>query len=47
MGDTNIEFDNAAVTSATAEWGAWNATTYGQQLATMMRLVGMGGTLAI
>lgn len=47
MGDTNIEYDNAAVTSATAEWGAWNATTYGQQLATMMRLVGMGGTLAI
>lgn len=47
MGDTSIDYDNTATTAATAEWGMWNATTYGQQLASMMRQVGMGGMYAI
>ena len=47
MGDTSIEYDASSVTAGTAEWGTWNATTYGQQLATMMRQVGMGGMYAI
>ena len=47
MGDTTIEYDPSATTSATAEWGTWNATIYGQQLASLMRQVGMGGMYAI
>ena len=43
MGDTQISYDNAAVTIGTEKWGSWNATQYGQQLATLARLVGMGG----
>lgn len=43
MGDTSISYDNAAVTSGTEKWGAWNATLYGQQLVTYARQVGMGG----
>lgn len=47
MGDTNIEYDPSVVTAGTADWGMWNATSYGQQLASMMRQVGMGGMLAL
>ena len=43
MGDTQISYDNSAVTIGTEKWGSWNATQYGQQLATLARLVGMGG----
>lgn len=47
MGDTSISYDNAAVTAAMAKWGSWNATQYGQQLATMARMIGMGGSYVI
>ena len=43
LGDTQISYDNSAVTIGTEKWGSWNATQYGQQLATLARLVGMGG----
>lgn len=43
MGDTSISYDNSAITAATEKWGSWNTTKYGQQLVTMMRVVGMGG----
>lgn len=43
MGDTSVSYDNSAVTIGTEKWGSWNATQYGQQLATLARLVGMGG----
>lgn len=47
MGDTSISYDNEAVTVAMAKWGAWNSTQYGQQLATMARMIGMGGMYVI
>ena len=47
IGDTNISYDNSAITAGTEKWGAWNATQYGQQLVTMARLVGMGGMYVI
>ncbi len=47
MGDTTISYDNEAITEASAKWGSWNATQYGQQLATMARMIGMGGMYVI
>lgn len=47
MGDTTISYDNTAVTEAMAKWGSWNATQYGQQLETMARMIGMGGSYVI
>lgn len=47
MGDTSIKYDNTAVTAAMAKWGSWNATQYGQQLASMARMIGMGGSYVI
>ena len=47
MGDTTISYDNEAVNAAMAKWGSWNATQYGQQLVTMARMIGMGGSYVI
>lgn len=47
MGDTSLTFDNSAIVEGTKEWGAWNATTYGQQLITYARMIGMGGMYVI
>ena len=47
MGDTTISYDNEAVNTAMAKWGSWNATQYGQQLVTMARMIGMGGSYVI
>ena len=47
MGDTSVSYDNSAVTIGTEKWGSWNATQYGQQLATLARLVGIGGMYVI
>lgn len=43
LGDTTVEYDTGAVSSALSEWGDFNATSYGQQFATRARMVGMGG----
>ena len=47
LGDSTVEYDTEAVTSALADWGDFNATSYGQQLATRARLIGMGGMTVI
>ena len=47
LGDSSVTFDTKAIAAATEEWGAWNATTYGQLLVTEARLVGMGGAFII
>jgi len=47
MGDTQIEYDNTAVTLGMEKWGEWNATLYGQQLIAQARFVGLGGTYVI
>jgi hypothetical protein len=47
MGDTSISYDNGAINSGTEKWGTWNATQYGAQLATMARMLGIGGTYVI
>ena len=43
LGDSSVSYDTGAVTKALAEWGDFNATSYGQQFATRARLAGMGG----
>jgi hypothetical protein len=47
MGDTSISYDNSAINEGSAKWGTWNATQYGAQLATMARMLGIGGTYVI
>lgn len=43
LGDASVDYDTEAVTKALEDWGDFNSTSYGQQLATRSRLVGMGG----
>lgn len=47
LGDASLTYDVSSVVSATEDWGAWNSTTYGQQLVTEARLVALGGTYVI
>ena len=47
MGDTSVSYDNKAINAGFEKWGAWNETVYGSQLATMARMLGIGGTYAI
>lgn len=47
LGQDSVTYDTDALTKATAEWGDLNSTQYGQMLASMARLVGMGGTYVI
>ena len=47
MGDTSISYDNTAINSGSEKWGTWNATQYGAQLATMARMIGIGGMYVI
>ena len=47
FGDVSVTYDVTIMTKATASWGMWNATIYGQMLATEARLIGMGGAFII
>lgn len=47
MGDTTISYDNGSINAGTEKWGTWNSTQYGSQLATMARMIGIGGTYVI
>ncbi len=47
LGDASIQYDTGAITAGTEDWGDLNSTTYGQQLASRARMVGLAGTLVI
>lgn len=47
LGDAEVSYDTEALTKGTEKWGSLNATQYGQTIATMARLVGMGGMTVI
>lgn len=47
MGDTSVSYDNGAINAGTEKWGTWNSTQYGAQLATMARMIGIGGMYVI
>lgn len=42
VGDVSVSYQTL---EALADWGAWNLTSYGQQLATMARVIGSGPAL--
>lgn len=47
LGDASASYDDGVSTSATANWGDLNLTTYGQLLANKARLIGMGGSYVL
>ena len=47
LGDASATYDDSGSTAGTEDWGILNATTYGQQLASMAKLVGMGGSYVL
>lgn len=47
LGQDSVAYSADALTRATADWGGFNATQYGQLLATRARLAGMGGAYVL
>lgn len=47
LGDASISYDTGAITAGTELWGQWNQTSYGQQFASMAKLVAIGGGYVI
>jgi hypothetical protein len=43
VGDVSVSIDYNTIAQDLEGWAAWKLTIYGQQLATMGKLVGMGG----
>lgn len=43
VGDVSVSMDYSAIAQDLDGWAAWKLTIYGQQLATMGKLVGKGG----
>lgn len=43
VGDLSVSYDFATMTKGIEGWAVWNATTFGQQYATMGRLIGKTG----
>jgi hypothetical protein len=41
VGPVNVSYQ--LITANLEDWGAWNLTVFGQQLASMAKLIGMGG----
>ena len=47
LGDANVSYDVSNVTGATALWGQFNLTSYGQQYASLARIYALGGSYVI
>lgn len=47
LGDASVSYDTSSITESTRMWGQWNLTSYGQQFASMARLVAIGGGYVI
>lgn len=47
LGDASVSYDDSAATAGTGDWGILNATSFGQQLASLAKLVGMGGSYVL
>ncbi len=47
LGDASVSYDTSSATQATAAWGQFNLTTYGQQYASLARLYCLGGSYVI
>lgn len=44
LGDASVSYDTSAATQATQNWGQWNLTAYGQQYASLARMMCMAGS---
>lgn len=47
LGDASVSYDDSSATAGTEDWGVLNTTSYGQQLASMAKLIGMGGSYVL
>ena len=45
VGDVSMSIDYNAIGASLSNWAAWNLTIYGQQFATIGRMVGKGGMM--
>lgn len=43
LGDASVSYDTSAATNLTTNWGQWNLTAFGQQYASLARMMCMGG----
>ncbi len=43
VGDVSVSYDFSTIAQGLDGWAAWNLTTFGQQYATLARMVGKGG----
>ena len=43
LGDASVSYDTTAATNLTTNWGQWNLTAYGQQYASLAKMMCMGG----
>lgn len=43
LGDASVSYDTSAATNLTTNWGQWNLTAYGQQYASLAKMMTMGG----
>ncbi|MDU4960192.1 MAG: DUF4054 domain-containing protein [Sporomusaceae bacterium] len=43
VGDVSVSYDFSTVAQGLDGWAAWNLTTFGQQYATLARMIGKGG----
>ena len=43
LGDASVSYDTSTVTQLTGMWGQWNLTAYGQQYASLAKMMCMGG----
>lgn len=43
LGDASVTYDTSASTNLTTNWGQWNLTAYGQQYASLAKMMTMGG----
>lgn len=44
LGDASVTYDTSVITQATQNWGQWNLTAYGQQYASLSKMMCMGGS---
>lgn len=43
LGDASVSYDTSVITQSTQNWGQWNLTAYGQQYASLAKMMCMGG----
>lgn len=47
LGDASVSYDTSAATNLTTNWGQWNLTAYGQQYASLAKMMCMGGAYVL